>query len=56
MDPNYEVEGKIDVDEFYRLTSDVSANPKHLYDRLLNWAVIAGLVMVAIIVLPRILD
>ena len=56
LDPNYEVEGKIDVDEFYRLTTDVSANPKQLYDRLLYWAVISLLVMVAILVLPAILE
>ncbi len=53
LDPNYEVENRVDVDEFYRLTSEVSENPRQLYDTLLNWAVGFGLVMIALILLPR---
>ena len=55
LDPNYEVKGKIDVDEFYRLTADVSADPQQLYNKLLNWAMIAIVILIAIIVLPAIL-
>ena len=38
LDPDYEVENGVDVDEFYRVTQDVSENPKQLYTTLLNWA------------------
>ena len=56
LDPSYEVENKIDVDEFYRLTKDVSENPKQLYDTLLNWAIGFGLIMAALILLPKLLS
>ena len=53
LDPTYEVVNQVDVDEFYRLTRDVSENPKQMYDTLLNWAVGFGLVAVALILLPK---
>ena len=56
LDPTYEVESKIDVDEFYRLTKEVSENPKQLYDTLLNWAIGFALVMIALILLPKLFD
>ena len=56
LDPSYEVENKVDVDEFYRLTSEVSENPKQLYNTLLNWAFGLGVVMIALILLPRLFD
>ena len=55
LDPTYEVENKIDVAEFYRLTEDVAENPKQTYDMLLNWAVGIGVVMIALILLPKLL-
>ena len=45
LDPTYEVENKVDVDEFYRLTSEVSENPKQLFNTLLNWVVGFGVVL-----------
>ena len=51
LDPDYEVQGGIDVEEFYRLTEDVSKNPKQLYETLLNWAIGLVLLLVAIILL-----
>ncbi len=53
LDPTYEVENKVDVDEFYRLTSEVSENPKQLYNTLLNWVVGFGVVLIALILLPK---
>ena len=53
LDPSYEVENRIDVDEFYRLTREVSKNPKQLYGTLLNWAVSFGAAMIALILLLR---
>lgn len=55
LDPSYEVENGIDVDEFYRLTKDVSENPKHMYNTLLNWVVGFGFAMIALILLLRLL-
>jgi hypothetical protein len=55
LDPSYEVENKIDVAEFYHLTRDVSENPKQMHDTLLNWAVGIGVVMIALILLPKLL-
>ena len=54
LDPDYEVQSKVDVDEFYRLTSEVSENPKQLYNTLLNWVVGFGLIMIALILLPMV--
>ena len=48
LDPNYEVENKIDVNEFYSVTKEVSENPKQLNDTLLNWVVGFGLILVAL--------
>jgi hypothetical protein len=53
LDPSYEVANKIDVEEFYRLTKDVSENPKKLHDTLLNWTVGLVVVMIALILLPK---
>ncbi|MEM1176132.1 MAG: DUF2007 domain-containing protein [Pseudomonadota bacterium] len=51
LDPDYDVQGGIDVDEFYRLTKDVSENPKKLYESLLNLGIGIGLLSVLVIVL-----
>lgn len=51
LDPSYEVENKIDVAEFYRLTSEVSENPNQLYNTLLNWVAGFGVFVIALILL-----
>ncbi len=51
LDPDYEVENKIDVDEFYRVTKEASENPKQLYDSLLNWVVGIGLTFLALVLI-----
>lgn len=53
LDPTYEVEHRIDVDEFHRLTLEASENPNELYTTLLNWAAGLIVVMVALILLPK---
>lgn len=53
LDESYEVENKIDVDEFYRVTKEVSQNPKELYNTLLNWAFGFCLVLIVLILLPK---
>ncbi len=50
LDPDYEVRNGIDVDEFYRITADVSKNPKKLYDSLLTWGLAIAAISIAIIV------
>ena len=48
LDPNYEVENKIDVNEFYSVTREVSENPKQLYNALLNWVVGLGVILLVL--------
>ena len=45
LDPHYEVENRIDVNEFYSVTREVSENPKQLYDALLNWVFSLGVIL-----------
>ena len=56
LDPDYEVQNKIDVQEFYELTNDAAEDPKRLYDTMLNWLVLAGFVFAAVIILFRVID
>ena len=51
LDPDYEVENKIDVNEFYRVTREVSENPKQLYNELLNWIVGFGLIFFVLVLI-----
>ena len=48
LDPNYEVEYKIDVNEFYSVTREISENPKQLYNALLNWVVGLGVIFLVL--------
>jgi hypothetical protein len=48
LDPNHEVENKIDVNEFYSATREVSENPKQLHDALLNWIVGLGVFLLVL--------
>ena len=45
LDPDYQVEHQVDVEEFYAATSDVSEDPKSLNDALLNLAVGMGAIL-----------
>ena len=50
LDPDYEVQHGIDVDEFYRATQEAAENPKQLIEWLLNWAIGIAVVSALIIV------
>ena len=56
LDPNYEVENKVDVNEFYSVTREVSENPKQLNDALLNWVVGFGVVLIAVLLITTFFD
>jgi hypothetical protein len=56
LDPNHEVEGKIDVDEFYSVTKEVSENPNQLNDALLNWGVGFGAILFVVFLIITWLD
>ncbi len=51
LDPDYEVQHGIDVEEFYRMTSEVADNPKQLVDTMLNWGMVIAVVSALIIIL-----
>lgn len=53
LDSNYEVKNKVDVDEFYRATKEVSENPKRLNDLLLNWVVGLGVFLLVLFAIVR---
>ena len=55
LDPDYEVQGGVDVEEFYHLTSDIAENPRAFYETLLPCAIGAIIFLVAVIVLLQIL-
>ena len=56
LDPDYEVENKIDVHEFYSVTREVSENPKQLYNALLNWVVGFGVILIVLFSIIALLD
>ena len=56
LDPNHEVENKIDVNEFYSATREVSENPKQLNDALLNWSVGFGAILFVLFLIITWLD
>lgn len=56
LDPNHEVENRIDVNEFYSVTREVSENPKKMYDALLNWVVGFGVLLFVLVALIAWLD
>ena len=56
LDPEYVVENKIDVSEFYSVTREASENPKQLYDALLNWVVGFGVILFVLFSIIALLD
>lgn len=54
LDPDYEVQHKVDVDEFYRIATDAGDSAEQVNNTLINWAVGFSLLMIALILLPRI--
>jgi len=45
LDPNYHVENKIDIENFYSATNEISQDPKNLNDALLNLGVGMGAIL-----------
>lgn len=51
LDPSHEVQHRVDVAEFYRVTEEVANNPGQLYESLLLWGLAIAAISIAIIVL-----
>jgi hypothetical protein len=56
LDPNYEVENQIDVNEFYSATRGVSEDPSQLNDALLNLGVSFGAILFVLFLIIMWLD